>query len=61
MMLRRWPEILRDRDEVTARAVEVGERLLDLADLLTHAEDEVALRDHSGCFGLGEDVEAAIV
>ncbi|EGJ77981.1 putative lipoyl synthase [Streptomyces sp. Tu6071] len=57
----RGAQVLRDRDQLAARLVQVAQCLADLLAGLAHAEDEVRLRDETGRAGLGDDLEGALV
>src|SRR5690349_411398 len=57
----RRAEVLRDRDEVAARLVQVDESLGDLFAGLAHAEDQVGLGHQAVVAGLRDDIERALV
>src|SRR6187401_35923 len=47
MMARRRPEVLRNRDNLDAGVVEIGERFADLRTGLAHAENQIGLGDET--------------
>jgi hypothetical protein len=50
-------KVLRNRDDVGSRIMKVLKRRADLRTFLSHSQNEIGLRDHSGFATLRQDVE----
>ncbi|CAB4962604.1 unannotated protein [freshwater metagenome] len=61
MVLGRGSEVLRDREQVAARRVEVAHGGDHFVDFLAHAQDQVGLGDHPGGAGLSQDVQGPVI
>ena len=61
VMPHRGPQVLRDRDDVAARVVKVGQRGADLLGRLSHTEDEVGLGDQAVGARRGQHRKTALI